>query len=80
MDTSVNVDCMACIANLAAGCPTNGKACTVLGVTHAMVRSLSNDPKERHNVLPAHVFEWNRVADRWVLFLETMSWWAAREQ
>jgi hypothetical protein len=75
------VDCMACIAALADGCPTNGSTCTVLGMTHAMVRSMSNDPGAfRRLNLPAHVFRWSAVAARWMAFEGLMSRWAAREQ
>lgn len=72
------VDCMACIAALVAGCPTNGKTCTVLGVTHAMVKSMSNDPGTL--VLPAHVFVWSTIAVRWMSFEGVMSRWATKEQ
>lgn len=72
-----DVDCMACIANLAAGCPTNGHVQTVLGVTHAMTnaRRLAGVfgnlvypvrlKSSGDQTCPTHVFVWNYDAGFW---------------
>lgn len=80
MAVSGEIDCMACVANLAAGCPTNGTTCTALGMTHAMTRAMSIEQYARRMILPTHVLEWSAVAARWMSFDGLMSQWATREQ
>lgn len=72
------IDCMTCLVQLGDGCPTNGLTTRSNGVTHAMV-TICGTSFNGIKYVPAHGFRWSKIAGRWMFFVGTESFWAARD-
>lgn len=60
-----DVDCMACLANDAAGLPHEGVVEVIDGVSHWMVMPLGLSSDSRHPCA-IHEFSWNALIEHWV--------------
>lgn len=73
------IDCMACLVQLACGCPTSGRIRGADEVTHAVV-TIHGTAFVGTRRVPVHGFRWSRVARRWMFFIDNMSYWATLDQ
>lgn len=69
----VAVDCMACLANIVAGCPSDGTL-LLCGITHATTSMECINPKRWCSCM----LSWSDIAEDWILLKQGLAWWPIR--